>query len=66
MNRCPKYMIRPDDKEAFIAIKDGVYVLEQSMREWPNHLHHEYTYERLRMDDFEPDWSRENNTTQHD
>ncbi len=42
----PKYLYRPDDKAAFIY-KDGLYYLEKSLLEFPDHLHTGYTYELL-------------------
>lgn len=43
--KLPKYLYRPDDKERFVLLKDGKYVLEAAYD--PKHLNHEFAYNQL-------------------
>ena len=40
-------IIRKDDREIFSINDNGTYSLERSKKEFPNHLHHEYSMLRL-------------------
>lgn len=43
----PKILLRPDDKEEFLNIKDDLYVLKKSLETFPDNLHREYPYDLL-------------------
>lgn len=43
--KLPKYLYRPEDKERFVLLKSGKYVLEKLYD--PKHHNHEYSYESL-------------------
>lgn len=43
----PQYLIRPDDHHIFSINDNGTYSTYDSKIQFPKHLHHEYTYDRL-------------------
>ena len=44
----PKYLVRPDDHEIFSLNEDGkTYTIDEHKKQFPGHLHHKYTWERL-------------------
>jgi hypothetical protein len=48
MSKLPKYLFRPDDKERFSINEDGkTYSIDIMKKQFPQHLHHQYTYEEL-------------------
>lgn len=55
MSQLPKYLLRPDDYYVFSLNEDGVtYSGHQSKIEWPDNLHHKYSYDALIKHKFIP------------
>ena len=43
----PKILIRPSDGERFVLCADGLYRIERMLLDFPDHIHHAWTYEVL-------------------
>lgn len=55
MSQLPKYFLRPDDYYVFSLNEDGeTYSGHKSKTEWPNNLHHKYSYQVLVSHGFIP------------
>jgi hypothetical protein len=55
MSELPKYLIRPEDYMVFSLNDDGwTYTIDQSKKDWPDRIHHEYMYETLIKAKFTP------------